>query len=68
MKLSPRTRVLLLTWLSYASFYLCRKNVSVSKTALQDVFYFGTDALGYINTNYLTTYTINQFTMGFLNN
>jgi len=66
MKLSPRTRVLLLTWLSYASFYLCRKNVSVSKTALQDVFHLGTDALGYIDTGYLAAYAIGQFTMGFL--
>lgn len=64
MKLSPRARVLGLTWLSYASYYLCRKNVSVSKTALQEALGLTTAQLGSIDTGYLAAYAIGQFTMG----
>ena len=64
--MSPRARVLALTWLSYASFYLCRKNVSVSKTALQGALGFTVDQLGWVETGYLAAYALGPFTLGAL--
>lgn len=59
-------RVFVLTWVSYASYYLCRKNFSVGKSALQEEHGLSTEALALVDTGYLAAYAIGLFVMGFL--
>ena len=59
-------RVFALTWLSYASYYLARKNVAVTKTALEDELSVSADLLAFVDTGYLAAYAAGQFAMGFL--
>ena len=61
-----RTRAFALTWIAYASYYLCRKNFSVTKSALEDEFGLDRRDLGLIDTGYLATYAVGQFVMGLL--
>lgn len=61
-----RTRAFVLTWVAYASYYLCRKNFSVTKSALEDEFGLDRRDLGLIDTGYLATYAVGQFVMGLL--
>lgn len=56
----------LVTWLSYASYYLCRKGFSVTKKTLHTELGVSEAALGAIDTAYLTTYAAGQFISGFL--
>lgn len=64
-QLDPRRwRVFGLTWLSYASYYLTRKNFSVAKATLQDTFGFTTKQLGSIDSTYSAAYAIGQFVWG----
>ena len=67
-RLSLRTRVTVfaLTWLSYASYYLTRKNFSVAKPAVMDTFAIAKQELAHIDTAYLAAYAIGQFTWGFV--
>jgi sugar phosphate permease len=60
-----RARVFGLTWLAYASYYLCRKNVSVCKSALQETLHLSTRDLGVVDTAYLWAYAVGQFSLGF---
>ena len=64
--MSLRARVFLITWLAYASYYLCRKNFSVSKTALEDQLGMTRRVMGLVDTGYLLAYAIGQFVMGVL--
>ena len=59
-------RAFALTWLSYASYYLCRKNLSVVKSRLQDELHVGVTTLGAIDTAYLVAYAGGQFVNGAL--
>lgn len=61
-----RYRIFALTWLSYAGFYLCRKNYSVAMKPLEDHFGFTNLQLGMIASGYLMVYAIGQFINGFL--
>ena len=53
-----------LTWLSYATYYLTRKNYSVSKASLQRTFGMSTEGLGWIDAGYSAAYAIGQFVWG----
>src|SRR4051812_11108511 len=61
-----RIRVFALTWLSYATYYFARKNFPVAKAAIQRQLGVTTAGLAAIDTGYLTTYAIGQFTGGWL--
>jgi sugar phosphate permease len=54
-----------LTWLAYASYYLCRKGFSVTKKTLHDEHGISESALGAIDTAYLSAYAAGQFVSGF---
>jgi sugar phosphate permease len=64
--MSLRARVFAITWLAYASYYLCRKNFSVSKTALEDQMGMTKRVMGMVDTGYLLAYAVGQFVMGVL--
>ena len=57
-------RVFGLTWLSYVSYYLTRKNFSVAKSSIQDQFGISTRSLGYIDMGYSAAYALGQFVWG----
>jgi len=59
-----RWRVFGLTWLSYVSYYLVRKNFSVAKASIQDTIGLGTRQLGYIDMGYSAAYALGQFVWG----
>lgn len=59
-----RRLVFAITWLSYASYYLCRKQLSVTKSRLVDVFNFDLSTLAAIDTGYLAAYALGQFASG----
>ncbi len=59
-----RAMAFALTWLSYASYYLTRKNFSVSKKSIEQELGIGRDALGWIDTGYLAAYAAGQFLFG----
>ena len=63
---SLQWRVAILTWVSYASYYLTRKNFSVVKTRLESELSFSTSALAGIDTAYLGFYAVGQFINGAL--
>ena len=51
-----------ITWLSYATYYLGRKGMSVAKTAIEEA--FGARAFLGVQTAYLATYALGQFVCG----
>lgn len=53
-----------LTWLSYASYYLTRKNLSVAKKSIEQELGISREALGWIDTGYLAAYAAGQFLFG----
>jgi len=57
-------RVFALTWLSYASYYFTRKNLSVVTSRLHETLHISTTALGSIETLYLAAYAVGQFVSG----
>lgn len=59
-----RWRVFGLTWLSYASYYLTRKNFSIAKATLQGTYGFTTKQLGFIDSTYSAAYALGQFVWG----
>lgn len=61
-----QVRTFALTWLSYASYYLTRKNLSVTKSRLHDGLGVSTTELGIIDTAYLGSYALGQFINGAL--
>ena len=62
---SIQARVFGLTWLSYASFYLTRKNLSVVKSQLEAT-NVSLEALATIDTAYMIAYALGQFISGTL--
>jgi len=60
----PQARAFALTWVSYASYYATRKNLSVVKSRLDDEFHVGVGWLGAIDTAYLVAYAAGQFLNG----
>ncbi len=61
-----RWRVAILTWVSYASYYLTRKHFSVVKSRLESDLGISEAALGAIDTAYLGLYAVGQFVNGAL--
>lgn len=61
-----RVRVFAITWLAYATYYLGRKNLAVSKTAIEETVGLTASALGSVDTVYLAAYAVGQFAMGAL--
>jgi OPA family sugar phosphate sensor protein UhpC-like MFS transporter len=53
-----------LTWLAYASFYLCRKNFGVTKSAMQTELGLDKPSLVAIETAFLAAYALGQFVNG----
>lgn len=51
-----------ITWLSYATYYLGRKGMSVAKTGIEEA--FGARAFLGVQTAYLATYALGQFVCG----
>ncbi|GMV43941.1 MAG: hypothetical protein AMXMBFR64_56570 [Myxococcales bacterium] len=63
---SLRARAFSLTWLSYASYYLTRKNFGVVKLRMERELGVSMDMLGIIDTVYLAAYALGQFVTGAL--
>jgi len=61
-----QVQIFALTWLSYASYYLTRKNFSVVKARLHEDLGVSVGALGGIDTAYLAAYALGQFVNGML--
>jgi sugar phosphate permease len=62
---SPRAwSVWIVTWVSYATYYFGRKNLSVTKAAIGRA--FGAHALYGVETAYLAAYAAGQYTSGWL--
>lgn len=61
-----RARVFSLTWLSYASYYLTRKNFGVVKSRIESEVGVSMGMLGVIDTVYLAAYAVGQFVNGAL--
>lgn len=59
-----QVQVFVLTWLSYASYYLTRKNLSVTKNRLNNELGVSMTQLGDIDTVYLAAYALGQFLNG----
>lgn len=59
-------RTFVLTWCSYAGYYLTRKPIGVVKARLQDELGMSTLALGVLDTAYLAAYAAGQFINGVL--
>lgn len=59
-----RRRAFVLSWLSYASLYLCRKGVAVSKARLVRDLSLTEGTLAAIDTAYLVAYAFGQFASG----
>jgi len=61
-----KARAFGLTWLSYATYYLTRKNFDVAKAGMQTELGISTPMLGNINMVYSIGYAGGQFLSGFL--
>jgi sugar phosphate permease len=54
----------ILTWTSYATYYLARKGISVAKAPIAET--LGKDVLVGVDTAYLAAYAVGQYVNGFL--
>jgi len=61
-----QARAFSLTWFSYASYYLTRKNFSVVKSRLNSDLGLSIEMLAFIDTLYLVLYAVGQFVNGAL--
>jgi sugar phosphate permease len=61
-----RLTVLALTWIAYASYYLCRKQLAVTKTTLAEQFHLSLQDLGAVDTGYLAAYAGGMFASGLI--
>ncbi|MBI2897381.1 MAG: MFS transporter [Deltaproteobacteria bacterium] len=61
-----RRTVFALTWVSYASYYLCRKGFGVTKARIEHTLGISSGWLAAIDTVYLITYAAGQFGSGIL--
>ena len=71
MNLSPeqrywRKRIFILTWLAYAGFYFCRKNLSVTWSSMESDLGLDNSDYASIIFVYSLIYTIGQFVNGYL--
>lgn len=64
--MQPRARVFAITWITYAGYYLCRKNLSIVLPALHGASGAGNLELANIVFGYSLLYAIGQFGFGFL--
>ena len=55
-----------LTWLSYASYYLTRKNFALAKVSIENAYGIGTQQLGNIDSAYSAAYAAGQFFWGWV--
>ena len=64
----PRDRYVAwgLTWLAYATYYIGRKGLSVAKKSIEKDLGVSREALGAIDTGYLSAYALGQFLNGLL--
>lgn len=61
-----QVRIFVLCWMSYAFFYVSRKNFSIVKTSLHEELGFSMVQLGFIETLYAGCYMAGQFVSGAL--
>jgi sugar phosphate permease len=61
-----RYRIFALTWLAYAGFYLCRKNISIAMPLLSQDYGFTKDNFAIFLLFYSSFYALGQFYNGFL--
>ncbi|MBI2377796.1 MAG: MFS transporter [Deltaproteobacteria bacterium] len=61
-----RRRVFVATWISYASFYFCRKPFYITKPVLASELGFSTETLGLIGSAFLIAYALGQFMTAWL--
>jgi len=61
-----RKRIFALTWLGYAGFYFCRKNLSVTWSSMEVELGLDNSDYATIIFTYSLTYTIGQFVNGYL--
>ena len=61
-----RVRILATTWLSYAGFYVCRKNFAIAKSSIMSSMEIGRSDVAHIFTAYLAAYMVGQYMTGFL--
>ena len=61
-----RQRIFLVTWLTYAGFYFCRKNLSIVLPLLHSASGIGNQQLAGIVFGYSLLYAVGQFGCGFL--
>ena len=61
-----RLRVLVATWLSYAGFYVCRKNFPIVKSSVLEALELTKTQLAHLFSAYLVAYTLGQFLSGYL--
>lgn len=59
-----RKRILITTWLTYSTFYLCRLNLSVAIPGIEGEFGYSKALLGGIATALFVTYAAGQFISG----
>ena len=59
-------RIFAITWITYAGFYLCRKNLSIALPALHGMARLGNLELANIVFGYSLLYAVGQFGCGFL--
>jgi len=61
-----RVRILTTTWLSYAGFYICRKNFANAKSSIMSSMEIGRSDVAHLFTAYLIAYMLGQYLTGFL--
>jgi MFS transporter, OPA family, sugar phosphate sensor protein UhpC len=61
---SWRSRVFVATWVAYAGFYFCRKNLPVVQPVLMDEFGWSMIELGLVITAFQLTYAVGQLLTG----
>jgi len=59
-----RNRILIVTWITYASFYLCRVNMSIAMPGIMDEFGISKTEMGGVLTALFSAYAIGQFVNG----
>jgi len=63
-----RKRIFISLWLTYATFYFCRVNISIAIPGIMEEFGISKTAMGAILTCFFLTYAIGQFLNGQLGN
>jgi sugar phosphate permease len=61
---AQRLQIFFLTWLTYGSYYLCRRPFAISKAAIAREQHLDESALALIDTGYLVAYAAGMFAAG----